>query len=103
MHLARFHPTLGNLSGSTPRHGTSAAAIGLNPPLRSTVCYVLLRAIVRAIVRAGLALCSMSAAGQNLADQPLRIVTAYAPGLGFDLILHRIAPALSTLLLQAVQ
>ena len=30
MHLARFHPNLGNLPGSTPRHGTSAVANSLN-------------------------------------------------------------------------
>ncbi len=30
MHLARFHPTLGNLPSSTPRHGTSAVANSLN-------------------------------------------------------------------------
>ena len=30
MNLAHFHPTLGNLPGSTPQHGTNAAVKGLN-------------------------------------------------------------------------
>ena len=30
MHLARFHPNLGNLPASTPHHGTSGVANSLN-------------------------------------------------------------------------
>ena len=59
-------------------------------------------ALVRAFGTASLALCSLSAAGQNLSDQPMRIVTPYAPGFGFDLTLRRITPELAKLLGQAV-
>jgi tripartite-type tricarboxylate transporter receptor subunit TctC len=40
---------------------------------------------------------------QNLSDQPLRIITPYAAGFGFDVTLRRIAPELSKLLGQPVR
>jgi tripartite-type tricarboxylate transporter receptor subunit TctC len=75
----------------------------LNPPVRSTACNLIQCALVRALGTASLALCSLSAAGQNLSDQPIRIVTPYAPGFGFDLTLRRITPELSKLLGQTVR
>lgn len=75
----------------------------LNPPVRTTACNLIQSAIGKAIGTASLALCSLSAAGQNLSDQPIRIVTPYAPGFGFDLTLRRITPELSKMLGQTVR
>jgi tripartite-type tricarboxylate transporter receptor subunit TctC len=51
---------------------------------------------------AGLTIVGASHA-QNLSDQPVRIVTPYAAGFGFDVTLRRIAPELSKLLDQPVR
>lgn len=75
----------------------------LSQPVRAAACNVILRAIVKAIGTASLALCGWSAAAQNLSDQPMRIVTPYAPGFGFDMTLRRITPELSKLLGQTVR
>ncbi len=46
---------------------------------------------------------SLCAHAQNRPDQPIRIVTPYAPGFGFDVTLSRITPELSKLLGQTVR
>jgi tripartite-type tricarboxylate transporter receptor subunit TctC len=65
------------------------------------------RTVWRRTVHAGLCAVWLAIAGaphaQNLSDQPVRIVTPYAAGFGFDVTLRRIAPELSKLLGQPVR
>lgn len=71
----------------------------MNLRLRQSVC--------RRAAHAGLFVVGLAIVGaphaQNLSDQPVRIVTPYAAGFGFDVTLRRIAPELSKLLGQPVR
>lgn len=91
------------LNGSIPRLAANAATTGQNPFARATACKVIHSAIVCTLGAASLTLGSASAVAQNLSDQPIRIVTPYAPGFGFDVTLSRITPELSKLLGQTVR
>ncbi len=60
--------------------------------------------LIRALYVASLAFgASPCAQAQNRPDQPIRIVTPYAPGFGFDMTMSRITPELSKLLGQTVR
>jgi hypothetical protein len=76
--------------------------------MRSTVQRCLQRARLamghaNLICMLGLALgAGMPVQAQNLSDQPIRIITPYAAGFGFDVTLRRIGPELSKLIGQPV-
>lgn len=76
---------------------------GLSQPKPPAARNSILSAIVKAVGVAGLAFCSLSAAAQNLSDAPIRIVTPYAPGFGFDVTLSLVVPELSKWLGQVVR